>query len=665
MLGGFPRWAALLAVGLGGGAAEAQVATAPAVAPAVARVSAPVLPAAVLTVDPGRLQAERAANAVVGATHATVSRYGVPSPYAAGAPREISLREAVLAALAGNLAIRRSGLSKAIAEQALLEAEALFDPVFVGTLTANQVSRHSRTEDVKRFHPATIRVPVGESDPTGAAECSQPRANLTVNGDAGKACYFIVFGKGKAVEFVQYDQFRGSGYRSETLAANDLPQTQPRRTHKESGIAALYQQLPWGSVLDGSLTLNRQQSFYALNEVSSLPGAYGSYRRPWTASVAVGASVPLPFTRNFGPTAAAEYSRGVAELGVSAAELDTRGVVNATLLQVETAYWGLVGAVQRLNASAESVARAEEMRGHILRLFNESILTEADRAQADSNVARIQATQQQVFAEFVAASEALRELTNSADPVLFVPVGYRALLDRPVAMAADPQRTLDNPSVRRTAIGVQIATLARVRKEALTRPDVTLRADLALSQSSGVFGYSRMWESLGRIGNPDQTAASLRLLFQRPWGNRAAEAGLEGARHDEQRQSLLLRKVEEQLREEFEAARTQLASATERGRIARRNLELEQAMYDRVARLQQEKLITPYETIARLNSLLNARIAVIQADIDARMLQARLLYSTGALAEQYGERSAQTDGDRERMAGLRDAGVLRIFGGPL
>jgi len=612
-------------------------------------------PPAALTVDPAALKDERATNAVV------VQRIKAA---ALGETREISRREAALAALSKNLSVRRSGLGKTTAELALVEATAVFDPVFVAGLSATQTLQQKRVEKVSRFHPETIRVPVGQTDSTGTAACTGPRAAKTKAPEKGLACYFIVFGSGKAVEFVQYDQYRGAGYKNETLTANDPSSAQPKLTHSEGTLLGLYQQLPWGAYLSASANVTRAQTYYALNTVSVLPATYGSYKRPWTTSVTVGVSAPLPFTRNFGGLSGAEYGVKSAELAIKAAELDTRVVVNETLRQVEIAYWGLVDASRRLNTVSTTLAKAEDTVGHVRRLLGEGLLTESDRAQAEAEVARVQTTRESILGEYVFYSEALRQLTDTTDAVIFLPLGYKTELARPLPEPPAAGRVLDNPSRLRAALALQLAGLGRERGEVLTGINLAVTGSAAFAQSSAVYGYRDAVRSLARTFDPDRITVSLGLLFQRPLpGNRADTAALDMARGEEERRDILLKKAEEAAREEYAADLVQLKSALERIRIARENVKIERSMYERTLRLRSENLISPYETIGRLNALLNAETEGVRAEIDARRLAVLLRAAVGALPEEYGGLTAQTETDRERTAGLLDSGMLRIFGG--
>ena len=100
-------------------------------------------------------------------------------------------------------------------------------------------------------------------------------------------------------------------------------------------------------------------------------------------------------------------------------------------------------------------------------------------------------------------------------------------------------------------------------------------------------------------------------------------------------------------------------------RIAEGAVKVAQEVYESASAQQDLGLVAAYETISRLSSLLSARTQLVQAQVDLRTAESRLLASVGGLAERYGELTAQTGIDLERLALLRESGALKHFGGPL
>lgn len=616
------------------------------------------VPAPAFVIDAADLNHERADNAVIEATRKALGRTGRDAP---ARTREMALREAALLALHKNLDVRRSHLRRAIAERALTEADAVFDPVFLISVGAALRDQFRRVEHPNKFKPNSEFIPVGTRDSSGTL-CTESQARLdTTTGRRG--CHRVMLGKNSPVQFIEYDRERKAGYYNTEVVANQPPIEGPLYSY--TGAASIQQQLPWGGRLDLTLATTFKNTFYVNNRDNPTVATFGAYGRPWISVATFAADHPLPFTRGFGRLAPANADRDTAKMGIEAAEFDARSVINTTLLNVDTVYWTLVGAVQRLNAAAQSLKLAEEMQKRVRRRYELELAVESDRAQAEAQVARLRAAQQRLFAEYVAASEQLRQLLDSEEDALVLPVGYRAVLAGAPATVQDGELSLNNPAYQRQAVAVRIADLARAVREDQTRPDLRATGSAQFSQSNGVFGYSYPGQSLANLYRPDKIELTIGLLYQRPWGNRAAKADLERAGHEVRQQQFLLDKLGHQVRNDFETARAELASARERIAITGRALDLAQALYDRVLRLQEEDLVGAYEALARLADLQEARAARIQAKVDARIAESRLLASVGALADRYGERTAQTAQDRERLVLLRESGELKTFGGPL
>ena len=640
----------------------------PGVAQAAAQPSpaAQTLPGAVLAVNAESLSQERKSNDVVQATRAALLRSGASVLHAPTTINELSLRDVALAALQKNLDVRRSQVRKQIADRALDEAEALFDPVLtVSTGTTITAARRRMENPNKKYKTATEFVPVGSMDSKGVFLCDAQAAAVTRDGANG--CWVITFPNRTAVQSLQYTRDRPAGYYplgQEMVAGNDPSPYQPGRKQTYTGAAQISQLLPWGPTLNLGLTVDRRQTFYSLNSENGLPADYGSYYRPYFSGLSFNASTPLPYSKNFGPTATGDMARRVARHAIDGAELDVRTVINSTLLQVETLYWTLVGGVQRLQVAAETLTLAERQRDAIRKLYDQGLITESDKSQSESQVARIRATQQRLFGDYLVASETMHQALDSDQDGLITPTGYQGVLREPTKDIADANLIQNNPAYLRQGVAVRLAALVQEQRDAQTRPDLTLNGGMTFRQV-GTFGYLDLGASLLQVVQPDAYNYTLGVLYNYPFGNRAAQAGLTAANHGLNQQQILLRKVEAATREDYESARASLASAREQLRIADRNVKLAQELYRNSQAQQELGLVAAYETLARLSSLLDARTAQVQARIDARLAESRLLASIGALAEQFGERTAQTAEDFMRLTRLRESGALDHFGGPL
>lgn len=630
------------------------------------------LPPALVQIDPAALKREREDDAVVLRVLKEKNSGEGPALFAPEGTAEAALREVLLAALQRNISIRRSGLTRDIAERALSEARAVFDPTIVAALNTTESATFSRVEHANRWKPQTEFVPVNAFDKRGRFYCMPQSAALTkfyqaddllLSPDGG--CYIIPFQTTRSpVQTNQYDRFRPAGDDPSTIQASDPDDFQPRRQRTSYGQVTLLQRLPWGVQTSAQIKLNHKQTYFKLNEVSALPPSWGEYDRPWTTSITLSASIPLPGSKNFGPTAAADHAVTTRRVAVEAADHEARAIVNSVLQSVEITFWTEVGAILNLNAAAEAMDRITGLAENVRKLHEEGYVTTSSLGQLEAQLAAIETVRDREFGNVLTASESLREALDDGQDRVLLPVGWRKLLETPaIDPGFDIDRVLDNPGYRRAAVSVRLAELALKQRQAQTRPDVSLTVTTSLSQSGSVYGYASATGSLKESLNPDIVSHTVTLATQRPWGNRAALAAVTEADSVVRQQRLAMQRVGLQLEEEYELARISLSSARHRAELARNGLRLAEAAYDTSTRLLDAGIVATYETLGRLQGLVSARIAVNAALIDTRISEVRLLGALGLLAERAGERTATTLADRQRLAALRGTGELRHFTG--
>jgi outer membrane protein TolC len=432
-----------------------------------------------------------------------------------------------------------------------------------------------------------------------------------------------------------------------------------------TGGGGVFQRLPWGGTIDVSIVSTYHDAYYTNNPNDPVTRSYGLYERPWTSRGSLNASHALPYTRNFGDGDDSRLAIDVARINLDIADFAVRGVVNQTLLSIDGLYWSLVGAIQRLNAAAGAVALAEDTSRRTQKKMELGLATESNRAQVAAQLDRLRATQQQLFGDYVTASESLREALNERDEMLILPVGYSAALDNPPEAPTGPANVLDSPDYLRAETAVRIAMRVRDTRVAQTRPDVSISSGVQVGQSNAIFGYASVTESLQNLISYDSASASIGILYRHPIRNRAAKAAVTIAESDVARQTLLLHQIETQIRGDYETARIQMVSARQRIDDSRKRLDIVRSLYERAVRLEAGGVVSAYETISRLGTLLDAQLSHVQARIDAQTAETRLLAAVGALADRYGERVAQTPEDRQRIAQLRKTGGMVTFGGPM
>jgi outer membrane protein TolC len=562
---------------------------------------------------------------------------------------EIDQWETAFLALRKNLSIRRGHIAEQIAKQALLEAQAVFDPVLTLSVAYDHSETFTREERDLRFRRGT------QVDAQGrhilAGDPDDPRGTQ-----------------------VEFNQARPEGFSPSDIVASQAPITGP--TKRLTYDVSLFQQLPWGAALFLTYEAIDQERFFTnfpaffRNNPNPQPGfvAFGSYDRPWISSLLATLVLPVPGSRNFGPYADQEVAIKLQDLGKDRAYWVVEDIINTTLRDVDIAYWNLVNSLLSLQITLNNRQQVGTLLEKTLGLYNLEEATTYDKAQAEAELARIQGVEEDAWNNYVLASDALVRLLDKEADELLLPVGFTRALKLPFPPA--PLRleelaaagTADNPARIASTIDVQAARIEQRRRAVRTRPDVTFTADVAVQQSNSRFGYESFEGSVANLVEPDSIQQAYSLAYLYPWGNRAVKAQHAAAKAATERQGLLLRQTDNRIIRDINNAWAALRSADSRIEITARNVQLAKTAYDKALQQQAERAVTEYELVLQSGRLLTAEQNHILAQTRRKRAEARLLAALGRLPRVYAERIAQTDLDRYRLKLLSANHVLRHFG---
>ncbi|MEA1937882.1 MAG: hypothetical protein U9N14_02165, partial [Pseudomonadota bacterium] len=269
---------------------------------------------------------------------------------------EIGPRQAATDALVKNLTIRRGRLLPEFAKAALMEAKALFDPVFSLSLTRVRVDENNREADALRYKSGTEYLANGATSP-------DDRSSMPCNRAAG--CHRIFFDSGP-VAFIEFDASRPAGFATVRVTANESPIT--GADESTSVAATVSQLLPWGASLSLAYDTNYKEAYFINNYYNEDRQTYGSYDRPWASNISFQASSSMPYARNFGPGAEADLRHRTARLDMHQAEMTVQSIVNNTLADVVNSYWNLVSRISRLEAAVRTREQTEKMLARTKRL---------------------------------------------------------------------------------------------------------------------------------------------------------------------------------------------------------------------------------------------------------------------------------------------------------
>jgi outer membrane protein TolC len=732
-----PLWLALLATGAAALAQERPPAPSaqrpPATKPAPPpKPAAPPAPAAGKPVVEGRVDEFALVDAAKQATEQELAALirrelaadGAASRLAGRKLVELSPRSAAMSALETNLAIQRADIARRVAEAAIVEAKAVFNPVLLLSFAYNRSETFTRIERDLRLRPASRvdargRNIVG-SDPTAdtrtqrlqpsadsRSPSQRPGNDLAVNADrAGAAVGSTggltagVAGPGGASVSIPGAAAPAStsapagtladnadprspraefvNPRPETLSptrvvASQAPLTGPTESFNYN--VTVFQQLPWGANLTVAYQAVDQDTFFINNSqvFANNPDparafvGFGSYDRPWVSSLLLNFVLPLPGSKDFGPLADQHVNIRLAELARDRAFWDVATTVNTTLRDVELGYWRLVNGLLSLETTVTNRERLEQLLARTDRILGQGAATNYDMAQVEAELARVQGQQESAWNEYIVASNDLVRLLNIKQDSLLLPSGYTGPLREAYPIEPDKalaQGSAANPELRAVNFDVRAADLEQQRRTARTRPDVSLQGQARFSQSNRVYGHESFGDSLGNIADPDTISQRYAVNYRYPWGNYPFKARLSQALALTEQQQLQARATDNNIQRDLGNGLAALATAGERIAITESNLKLAELAFQKAVQRQDQREVTEYEIVQQNQRLLTARLDQIRALTDRKQAEVQVLAALGTLRGSYAERMAQTELDRHRLKLLAANGVLQIFGTP-
>ncbi len=544
-------------------------------------------------------------------------------------------QEAALSALRHNLSLRIAEGERAKVAELLREAQSVFDPVLEVAL------RHSDSETYRRakFGQAKRRNFIVRPNPMPipVPPNSEGEAKVSALGFRDHYADELVF---KEIEASQDSEFSAD-----------------RNTSYE---VILDQVLPWGGSVRVANVMRYHKSYYREGY---------AYDDRWASDLYLTFETPLPWTREFGADGPLRTAIEQAELARERGEWELRATVNAILLAVDVAYWRLVGSIEELRATEALRDISLDQLARVQRRFDLQLTTRYRLMQAEADAARAQSLVEEARAAYLVASTALanllveqpRELAYS----VLVPYGFSEHLRE--RMPADLQEALarmkeQRPDLILEDIGTRSAAIGLRTSANLTRPDLRMLASLKSGQDNSVMGFSDPGKAYGRTFAPDTFDQSYMLSFNRPWGNRAANAALRAAEvnlneirpvSEAYASSLAGREVYDAL-SGMDAARA-LADL--------RQLELTAAENAYAALIRQQEVVadvTQNEIILSMRKIYDADISLVRAWVANKQAESQLLAAQGVLLNEYARRHA---GDFElyRLQALADADQLSYF----
>ncbi|MCW8133338.1 MAG: TolC family protein [Planctomycetota bacterium] len=541
-------------------------------------------------------------------------------------PVSLTARLAALQALERSLDIQLSVHDDALRQAAMMEAKAAFLPVFNVSVFRDYQATYTRKRLAlvfKGFIPFRTPVVIPLSP--------------TITG--------INFVPGR-VPGEQLD-FEFASKRSKVNG-------QVRDVRFNTGITQL---LPWGATVNLSTNTTYKRTFASRHH---------SYDAPWVTTLNAQITLPVPFTKDFGPLAPQDVAIKLSKIDAERAYWDLKSSINATLLVVDLAYWDLVGAAKNLEVTIRNRQTIELLAKQTDDALKAGRTTAYGKDQVDEEVLRVKDLEEQAWNFYVLTSDRLVELLNLEKGSIVLPYGYSKHVGEritangstalEVALENRPELKAEQLGVKATEVQVDFA-----RHQLL--PDLVSTNAVSLIQTNSEIGYHTLFKSLNNIFTEDARTLTFGLRYRYPLFNRALHARYQQALAQKDSQKFTLRINENQVTQEVHDALASLESAEGRVRAAQSRVDAASKAYEQAKNLRDLGRITEYEIVSKSQEYLSADVLAVIAMVDLKRSEAQLLFSQGLLPELYPQMTSQNEFDQYRLNVLKASKAMFFFNG--
>ena len=393
--------------------------------------------------------------------------------------------------------------------------------------------------------------------------------------------------------------------------------------------------LPWGLHLSAQEQTTYKDAKWVLNESSANP-TIGSYDRPWSSSLSASASFPVFGGKGYGEYAERDVAVKLASMEEKHSRANFQSQTNDLLHKVQRAYWSLVGAVRTLDVTIENRRMVGKMVAKTRKQYDLQLKTSYAMAQIDAEYERVNSQGITAWKRYILASNELNHLLDFEQSVLLLPVGYGASMSHfagKVLAEALVVGQKQNPTIKAKKIKISQADLNIKKSENQTRPDLQFSVSTSASQSSAVFGYESLGESLANLADPDMVRVAAGAAYNYPWLNQLHKARLEQARTRHSVSGLQQRVTHNQVARKIKNAHVALDSALIRITMTERRVQLTRLSYEKAGRLHALDRVAEYEMIVKSGDVLRAEKQLILAWVDAKKAESDLLSAMGVLGQ--------------------------------
>jgi len=554
----------------------------------------------------------------------------------------LTIDAVLLQVLDNNLSVRVGQDYRGVTEQALLEAHAVFDPVFEASFS------HQYKTSYKRTFTGTI-----------IKKAFQPWIN-------GSTVFSI-----PPNPSVTDPQVNEIGFRTQTgpeeekrkITANPRSANGDKPDQTSMLSASISQLFPWG----GSMTLYDNLAYHKV----FYDKRGHAWDAPWNNSMGLEFNVPLPGSKEFGKNSAANVSTLLAEYEKDSAFWVVKYEINNVLQQGQDLYWGLVEAYEQLSVAIQYRQLLEKKYTFIDKSRRLKDATRYQWAQIKAEFERAKLLEEQQKQNIITTSNQLGALMESNSGAvagkLRVPVAYSSTLVKPTDIGVLVQlisvADKESPRIHIARLQENGAAISLNYSRQQDNPDVNFYAAVSQVQDGSQYGYKSATKALGHAFDPDKSIQSYGLSYTYPWGNRLVKANTRIATYFTNDSELNLQDIYDDVHKNISDAYTSVSSAQLLVSIADSREKSSEDAYQHLSRaFNLGEKITVLELIEYMQSLLDARRTMISALVQQKKAEVNLLAAQGILPSFYtsGD-TAESDFERYHRMTLRTSTTMKFF----
>lgn len=324
----------------------------------------------------------------------------------------------------------------------------------------------------------------------------------------------------------------------------------------------------------------------------------------------------------------------VSRRNMEMSQLDFRAQVESILLNVELAYWDLLGAQKTVKTRGKSVEAAQLLVDQVEARLEVDTAAEADRVQAVSGLAQRQVALLDAERTLEVQDRLLKDLlvpdlgkaiaplipVESTDLDTHLPP-LQDLLDLALA---------DRPDVQKAEIQIANAEdqLFYVRNQ--QKPQLDLEGTIGVNGLGGSFS-----SSLKEGVDAENNAWNLGLVFRTPWPRRRNHAAIQIQESALRSQLIQAQKVHRQVLLEVGEIHDRLKSSVERLKASRAAVEFARLSVENEKTRYDVQKTTIYNLLQLENDLQAAELTLFQTTTDHRNNQARMQRICGTLLDRW------------------------------